>query len=64
LIFAIVGAVSIVVFWLGLPPVIAGGAAFLALAARERNTETGMATAALVLAGLTVAAVTVVAFVG
>ena len=64
LIFGIVGVLSIVVFWLGIPPVLAGAAALLALAARERGTETGMATAALVLAALTLAAAVVVAFVG
>jgi len=64
LILAIVGVISLVVFWTGLPPVLAGGAALLALIARERGTETGMATGALVLAGLTVIAAAVVAFVG
>ena len=64
LILAILGAIALAIFWTGLPPVFAGGAALLALAARERGTETGMATAALVIAGLTVVAATVAAFVG
>lgn len=64
LIVAGIGAVSIALFWLGIPPVLAGGAAFLALGARQRGTETGMATAALVLAALTVVAAAVIAFIG
>jgi hypothetical protein len=64
LILAIVGVISVVVFWTGVPPVLAGGAALLATRARERGVETGMTTAALVLAALTVAAAAVVAFVG
>jgi hypothetical protein len=64
LIFAILGALSIVVFWLGIPPVLAGAAAMLALVARGRGTETGMATIALALAALTVAAAVVVAIIG
>ena len=57
------GAVLVVVFWTGLPPIFAGGAAFLALAARETGAN-GKATAALVIAALTVIAVSVVAFIG
>ena len=64
LILAVIGAISIVVFWLGIPPVLAGGATLLALEARQRVVETGMATAALVLAAITVAAAAVIAFVG
>ncbi len=64
LILAVVGALSLVVFWTGLPPIFAGGAALLALAARERGAETGMASAALVLAALTVVAEAPAALVG
>jgi hypothetical protein len=64
LILAIIGAVSIVLFWTGVPPVLAGGATVLALGARELGTDRGMATAALALAALTVVAAVVIAFVG
>ena len=63
LILAVVGALSVVVFWTGLPPIFAGGAALLALAARESRPD-AMATVALVLAALTVIAVSVIAFTG
>ena len=64
LILAILGAVSIVVFWTGLPAVFAGAAALLGLDARGRGTRRGLATAALALAAVTVVAAAVVAFVG
>ena len=56
LLLAGLGVVSIVVFWTGLPPVLAGGAAGLAVAARRRLGQLpGSAATALVLAVLTVA---------
>jgi hypothetical protein len=65
LILAILGAIAIIVFWLGIPVVLAGGAAFLGLEARRARTQdAGLATPALALAGLTVAAAVVFAFVG
>ena len=64
LVLAVVGAVLLVVFWTGLPPIFAGAAALLALRAREQGTHAGMATAALVVAALTVAAATVAAIIG
>lgn len=65
LILAVVGAVSIIVFWLGIPVVVAGGAALLALEARRTEpSDARLATPALALAGLTVAAAIVFAFVG
>ena len=64
LILAILAAIALVVFWLGLPPVFAGAAVVLALAARAQQSETGMANAALVLAALAVVANVVVAFIG
>jgi len=65
LILAILGAIAIIVFWLGIPVVLAGGAALLALEARRAPTDDArLATPALALAGLTVAAAVVFAFVG
>jgi hypothetical protein len=65
LILAVVGAVSIIVFWVGIPVVVAGGAALLALEARRTEpSDARLATPALALAGLTVAAAIVFAFVG
>jgi hypothetical protein len=64
LILAILAAISIVVFWLGLPPVFGGAAVVLALAARAQQSEVGKANAALVLAGLAVVANVVIAFIG
>lgn len=64
LILAIIGAVTVVVFWTGLPPIFAGAAALLAVTEREEGGPSGAGTAALVLAALTVAAVAVVAFIG
>jgi hypothetical protein len=63
LILAIIGAVAIVVFWAGVPVPIAGGAALLALEARER-AATRSNTAALAIAGLTVIAAIALAFAG
>jgi hypothetical protein len=64
LILAIIGAVLVVVFWTGLPPIFAGAAALLALSGRERGGANAAATAALVLAALTLVAASVVAFIG
>jgi hypothetical protein len=64
LVLAVLGAVSLAVFWLGLPSVLAGGAALLALDVRERGGRTGAATGALVLAGLTVLVAVLLAIFG
>jgi hypothetical protein len=69
LVFAILGAVSLVVFWLGLTPALAAAAAFLALEARDPartggGAVPGTATAALVLAALTLVAFVVVCLLG
>jgi hypothetical protein len=65
LILAILGAIAIIVFWLGIPVVLAGGAALLALEARRTSADDArLATPALALAGLTVIAAVVFAFVG
>jgi hypothetical protein len=65
LILAILGAIAIIVFWLGIPVVFAGGAALLALEARRVPADDArLATPALALAALTVAAAVVFAFVG
>ena len=65
LILAILGAIAISVFWLGIPVVLAGGAALLALEARRASADDArLATPALALAGLTVIAAVVFAFVG
>jgi hypothetical protein len=63
LILAIVGALTIIVFWAGVPVVLAGGATLLALEARDR-AATGLSTAALAIAGLTVIAAVALAFLG
>jgi hypothetical protein len=63
LILALVGALTIIVFWAGLPVVFAGGATLLALEARNR-AATGLSTAALAIAALTVIAAVVLAFFG
>ena len=65
LILAILGAIAIIVFWLGIPVVLTGGAALLALEARRVPADDArLATPALALAALTVAAAVVFAFVG
>jgi hypothetical protein len=63
LILAILGALAIIVFWAGLPVVFAGGATLLALEARDR-VASGLSTAALAIAGLTVIAAVVLALFG
>jgi hypothetical protein len=65
LIVASVGVVSIVVFWTGLPVILAAGAATLALDARRRlGRLQGTAIAALVLAALITLAAVWLAFTG
>jgi hypothetical protein len=57
LVVAVVGVVSLVVFWAGLPTILAAGSAVLAANARARLGRTPVsAFVALVLAALTVAA--------
>ncbi|MFD2093884.1 hypothetical protein [Blastococcus deserti] len=65
LVLAGLGAVMIFVFWTGVPPVLAGGAAGLALDARRRlGRLPSPAAAALALAVLTVAGAVYLAFTG
>jgi hypothetical protein len=65
LILAVLGALTIAVFWTGVPSVLAGGAAGLALDARRRHDRfPGPAAVALVLAALTVASAVYLAFTG
>lgn len=64
LILAVVGAVAIVVFWLGIPVVLAGAAALLAVEVRRRGEASTAASAALVIALLTIVAAIVLAFAG
>jgi hypothetical protein len=64
LILGVLGFLSNVVFWLGLPSIFAGAAASLALGARTRGSDSRAANAALALAGLTVIVATVLAFIG
>jgi hypothetical protein len=60
-----VGVVSIVVFWTGLPVILAAGAATLALDARRRlGRLQGTAIAALVLASLITVSAVWLAFTG
>ena len=64
LVIAILAVVSIVVFWLGFPTVLAGGAIVLALLAQRDGAELGKANAALALAAVAVIAHVVVAIIG
>ena len=64
LVIAILAVVSIVVFWLGFPTVLAGGAVVLALIAQRDGSETGKANAAFALAALAVIAHVVFAIIG
>ena len=65
LLLAALGAVAVVVFWTGLPPVLAGGAAGLALHTRRRlGRLPAPAVGALCIAGPTVAAAIYFAFTG
>ena len=62
---AVAGAASLLVFWTGLPSVLAAGAAGLAVHARTRSARISpVATVALVLAVLTLAAALYLAFTG
>jgi hypothetical protein len=63
LILAIVGAVAIILFWLGLPVVIAAGAIYVALKARRTDRSTA-AKAALAIGVVTIALAALVAFIG
>ena len=67
LVLAVVGAVSLVVFWSGVTPPLAAVAAYLGLEARERSeagARDGKATAAVAVAALTAVAFVVVCIVG
>jgi hypothetical protein len=65
LVLAVLGAVTVLVFWTGLPAVLAGGATGLAVDARRRlGRFPAAAAAALVLAVLTVAAAVWLALAG
>lgn len=50
LVLGILSVVSLLVFWLGFPPVLAGATVVLALVARRQQSEVGKTNAALVLA--------------
>lgn len=63
LVLAVLGVLSIAVFWLGLPSVFAAGAAATGLEAKDRGSKTP-GTIALVLAGLTVIFAIYIAFTG
>jgi hypothetical protein len=64
IVFAVLAAVSIVVFWLDILPSLAAAAILIALALR-RGVETGRAsTIAVVLSGLALVAYVVVSIVG
>ncbi len=67
LVLAILGAVSLVVFWAGATPALAAVAAYLGLEARERSgagAGDGKATAAVAVAALTAVAFVVVCIFG
>jgi hypothetical protein len=64
MILAIIGAVTIVVFWLGLPVVFAGAAVLLVYEARRRAVTSIALSVAAALAALTTIAAVVLAFVG
>ena len=62
---AVAGVASLLVFWTGLPSVLAAGAAGLAMYARNRSASTSpVATVGLVLAVLTLAGALYLAFTG
>lgn len=61
---AVVGAVSLAVFWTGLPAVLAGGAAGLAVSSRRRGGTPAPAVIAGTLAVLTLAGAVSLALVG
>ncbi len=65
LVLAVLGAATVLVFWTGVPAVLAGGAAGLALDARRRlGRLPATAVVALVVAVLTVASAVWLAFAG
>ena len=66
LVLGVIGFLSLVVFWLGLPTVLAAGAAYLAANVDRASTgrQRGFTIAALVLAGVTVVLAVAIAFVG
>ena len=64
LIIGILAVGTIVVFWLGLPPILGAAAIALGLAARESSSELGKATAGIVLGAVAIVAAVVLAFVG
>ena len=65
MVLAVLGAVAIVVFWTGIPAVLAGGATGLAVDARRRLVRLpAPAAVALTLAVLTAASVVWLAFAG
>jgi len=64
-VLAVVGALSLLVFWTGLPVVLAAGAGVLALASRQRSVSPPRATVvALALAALTALGAVILAFSG
>jgi hypothetical protein len=63
-VLAVVGAVAIVVFWLGIPVLFAGAVALLVLEGRRRGVSSIALPVAAVLAALTTIAAVVLAFVG
>jgi hypothetical protein len=65
LVLAVVSFVSLAVFWLGLPAVVAGAAALVALDARERGDDRPALTlSALIISGVVVLLAVVLAFTG
>jgi hypothetical protein len=61
LVFAVLSAITVVAFWLGVTPVFAGAAAYLTLGQETRTTR---GTATLVLAGLATVAFAVLCITG
>jgi hypothetical protein len=65
LVLAVLSFVSLAVFWLGLPAVVAGAATLVALDARERGYDRPRLTlAALIISGVVVVLAVVLAFTG
>ena len=63
-VLAVIGAVAIVVFWLGIPVVFAGAAALLVLEGGQKGVTSIALPVAAVLAALTTIAAVVLALVG
>jgi uncharacterized membrane protein len=61
LVFGVLAAIAVVVFWLGLTPVFAGAAAYLMLGEGPRTSR---GTAALALSALATVAFVILSFVG